>query len=82
MKPLNRDTNGEEDAAGETDVRAALSNGEDVVEEGVDVSKGHGHENNVENDKQEVRKTEKEQEKVANVVFRPGENRTILKTIS
>ena len=38
LKPLNRNSDGEEDAAGETDVRAALSNWEDVAEEAVDVS--------------------------------------------
>ena len=38
LKPLNRNTDGEENAAGETDVRAALSNWEDVAEEAVDVS--------------------------------------------
>ena len=54
LKSFNRDTNSEEDAAGQTDVRAALSNWENVVEEAVDVSKGQGHENHVENEKQEV----------------------------
>ena len=80
LKSLNRDTDGEEDAAGETDVRATLHDWENVVKDAVGVSKGHRHDNHVENDKQEVRETEKEQEKVANVVFRPEENKTILKS--
>ena len=62
MKSLNRDTDGEEDAAGETDVRATLRDWENVIEDTVGVSKGHGHENHVENDKQEVSETEKEHE--------------------
>ena len=60
MKSLNRDTNSEEDAAGETDMRDALSNWEDVAEEAVGVSKRHRHDNQVEYHKQEVRETEKE----------------------
>ena len=71
MKSLNWDTDGEEDAAGKTDVREALSNGEDAVEDGVDVSKGHGNDNHVEYNKQEVRKTKTEQEEVVDVVSRP-----------
>jgi hypothetical protein len=73
LKSLNRDADGEEDAAGETDVRATLSDWENVLEDAINVSKGHGHETHVENDKQEIRYTEKEQEKVANVVFWPEE---------
>ena len=71
MKSLNWDTDGEEDAAGKTDVREALSNWENFVEEAVDVSKGHGNGNHVEYEKQEVSETEKEQEEVVDVVSRP-----------